>query len=589
MADVPDFTESNLDNELLQKKSRESKIWRYECTFPNEDEAQNFIKSELCWSLLNTNQTKDGMIKYYRCNKVKRRGEQCKSGLKLIYNSSCTEVLLHRLETNHNCEMIITKAGVGISNEVKIEIEDLFRKKFKPKAILEHLIVKYVNPPNINQVKNYLAQLKKSIYSPPTISLEELEKWLKFHVAVPTANDTAFVINYFIDDDLHNGKFQFMVSSKTLLKLTLKENLIIHADTTYKLTWQGFPVLLVGTTDRNKKFHLLGITVCSEEQTNDFNFMFQSLKESVKKIYNFDIRPKILIANASDSIRNGFQNTFGKDAVVRMCWTHMRRTVQKKLQTLTQKENINKILTDINAIQISENEQVFLIAYKHFVKKWAHESEFLKYFQEEWFEKNQNWYEGVSPGTPSTNNALESTNRMIRDENIIRERLPLNQFCYVLIEIIEAFSRKYENNSTSFADEVFIDLKMWTSAYQWAKLNKKIENISNSLERNYLIPAGECNEVNKNYLDESTEDNFDEYIKKKASYYKLSLPMEDEKWKDGQCTCSNFLKNYICKHLIGVAIRFKYIQPPLEAMNIEIGIKRKRGRPPKEKKALLVQ
>lgn len=65
--------------------------------------------------------------------------------------------------------------------------------------------------------------------------------------------------------------------------------------------------------------------------------------------------------------------------------------------------------------------------------------------------------------------------------------------------------------------------------------------------------------------------------------------MEDEKWRDGRCTCPVFLKNYMCKHLLGVAIRFKYIHPPLEAKNLEIGKKRKRGRPSKAKKALIVQ
>jgi len=49
------------------------------------------------------------------------------------------------------------------------------------------------------------------------------------------------------------------VSTKILLSLALKEDIIINADTTYKLIWQGFPVLLLGTTDHNRKFHLRGI------------------------------------------------------------------------------------------------------------------------------------------------------------------------------------------------------------------------------------------------------------------------------------------------------------------------------------------
>ena len=67
-------------------------------------------------------------------------------------------------------------------------------------------------------------------------------------------------------DDVH---FRFMMSSKTLLKLTLIEKLIIHADATYKLIWQEFLVLLVDTTNHNRKFHLLGLAVWNNEENDD--------------------------------------------------------------------------------------------------------------------------------------------------------------------------------------------------------------------------------------------------------------------------------------------------------------------------------
>jgi len=67
------------------------------------------------------------------------------------------------------------------------------------------------------------------------------------------------------------------------------------------------------------------------------------------------------------------------------------------------------------------------------------------------------------------------------------------------------------------------------------------------------------------------------------------LPNNAEEWRKATCTCPSFLKNYICKHIIGMSIRLKYCKPPQEAKNVEIGTKRKRGRPSKAKKALLTQ
>ena len=48
-------------------------------------------------------------------------------------------------------------------------------------------------------------------------------------------------------------------------------------------------------------------------------------------------------------------------------------------------------------------------------------------------------------------------------------------------------------------------------------------------------------------------------------------------------------KYYICKHIIGLAARYKLCSIPLEAKNIPLGQKRKRGRVAKAKKALIVQ
>ena len=42
---------------------------------------------------------------------------------------------------------------------------------------------------------------------------------------------------------------------------------IMHADATYILIWNRWPVLIVGTTDADKKFHPFGIQVSKNERT----------------------------------------------------------------------------------------------------------------------------------------------------------------------------------------------------------------------------------------------------------------------------------------------------------------------------------
>ena len=69
----------------------------------------------------------------------------------------------------------------------------------------------------------------------------------------------------------------------------------------------------------------------------------------------------------------------------------------------------------------------------------------------------------------------------------------------------------------------------------------------------------------------------------------VCIPNNAEEWRKTTCTCPSFFKNYICKHIIGISIRLKYCKVPPEAKNVKIGTKRKRGRPSKARKALLIQ
>ena len=57
-------------------------------------------------------------------------------------------------------------------------------------------------------------------------------------------------------------------------------------------------------------------------------------------------------------------------------------------------------------------------------------------------------------------------------------------------------------------------------------------------------------------------------------------------WKEGECTCPDFLKNYKCEHYLGVAIRLKRVDPPSEEKSVPLDEKRPCGRPKKVKSAL---
>lgn len=182
---------------------------------------------------------------------------------------------------------------------------------------------------------------------------------------------------------------------------------------------------------------------------------------------------------------------------------------------------------------------------------------------------------------PSTNNALEATNRVIKDEDTIRERLALSRFTVVVFSIVKKWSKERNPagiNSKKFEHQPSITLSRWTDGYNWVTLNKEVVSISNGDKTIYYLPADQEITITDKEVKRYETCRFNLFDTYKSVYFKIwrvCLSNNVEEWKKGTCTCPSFLKNYICKHIIGMSIRLKYCKPPPEAKNVEIGSKRK--------------
>lgn len=158
-----------------------------------------------------------------------------------------------------------------------------------------------------------------------------------------------------ISEDGEPASFGIFVTSKRLLKNAVAAKWFC-ADATYKVNWNGFPALVVGTTDRDRKFHLIGISVCSGETEKDFEFTFQSVKNSALAAHLINIQPQSLVCDAAPAhaIQNGFKTVFGAEMIILMCWAHMRKNVQKRIaSSQMSKENQLEFLKDIDRLQVS--------------------------------------------------------------------------------------------------------------------------------------------------------------------------------------------------------------------------------------------
>lgn len=96
--------------------------------------------------------------------------------------------------------------------------------------------------------------------------MSRLKTWLNIHGQVPENPHQSFALDYnTAAADTDDFFFKFVFTTKYWLG-NLKAATNIHTDSTYKLIWQGFSVLVIGTTDQEHHFHIIALGVCTFEQ-----------------------------------------------------------------------------------------------------------------------------------------------------------------------------------------------------------------------------------------------------------------------------------------------------------------------------------
>lgn len=255
----------------------------------------------------------------------------------------------------------------------------------------------------------------------------------------------------------------------------------------------------------------------------------------------------------------------------------MRRNVSKKIDTLVELNHRPEVLADIDLLQGSPSHEVFDKAVKLFTKKWKGQRQFMDYLKREWLLKNRYWYEGAAIRIPSTNNAIESFNAKIKNEATIRHRLPIGKFLLVIQSSCEIWSK-----DTTYDAEVEIPHNLWRESYQWARANIKL--VDDPKERNIVYVPVHNDELAVT-IDMVSMSRWTDlkHFREARSVAKLKLEGE---WTDYVCTCLAFQKKWMCKHVLGIAIRQKKVTVPPTARDLSVGPKPKRGRPKKVTKAL---
>ena len=138
----------------------------------------------------------------------------------------------------------------------------------------------------------------------------DIIQWCEERIAIPDDLDQVFCggIDYNIDEE---DQLQHLRIVITTSRLQMNQaNKIIATDGTYKLNYNGYPILMVGTVDLKRQYHPYGIMITKTESSEDYQFMFSRLKVLAQDIGATEFDPTVLLADAASEITNGYAAGF---------------------------------------------------------------------------------------------------------------------------------------------------------------------------------------------------------------------------------------------------------------------------------------
>ena len=356
--------------------------------------------------------------------------------------------------------------------------------------------------------------------------------------------------------------------------------------------------------------------ITKNETAEDYSFMLQSLKD-YSTIINFPYSPSILLADAASAITNGFSSVFPLKKRI-ICWAHVKRAFNSKLRSIENKSIKDKIRLDIHLFQNHVTDTDFKHVAQLMITSWRTEylpnaqvEEFISYFMKMWLAPARSgWYDHFLDYNPCTNNALESTNRYVKDNGTYRGRLPISEFLVLIekgfirnwsldrrptvsVEKEGAFIEEKNINQIIFATVPTIPQQGFTTAYQFDKLKKKFKKYSHQEIKYWCVPSSdsrkeltepEC----KEYFEKNRFLSFKYYIKLKDKSIK-HLQYNKSAWQLTKCNCWYWCKHYHCKHTLAFCEMKNHFDYNLEHKQIPLGANQRRGRPKKTVSALEYQ
>jgi hypothetical protein len=550
--------------------------------------------------------TSEGVKLLLRCKAGKAKaqyGGQCPARACIVYPADSQAASLFIAEGGHVHGELQPRQG--LDDATKDLIRQLWEDGIrKPAAITQAFRTRGIPEPPLPRLRGHLARLRRQLYGPATVSIAALQAWAEGKEELPEELDQPFLAAKELSHELDEEPVVrlFLTTRRLLTNATHAD--LLSVDATYKLNFHGYPVLMAGVIDSDKKYHPLGVALCITETGDDFAFLCQAIRDSVLLSTGHDFQPRFLLADAAAAITNGAREAFG-DFVRLTCWFHAAKKIEGRLRRLPA-ATASAIYNAVCLLQLSRGLEEFLAGVELLRAQYVDGEDagiaaFFTYLDEEWLTPQRRlWFEGAGPNRPSTNNALESLNGHLKTGHTLRNRLPILEFLGGLQDrLLPAWSKDRGPDcptQKTFAQLPTLSTATWSKAYAFAHENRQMLSRREGDQRLYFIKATggadlteEVLEGRLRRLEERSWGTWEEYAADRKASWQVKLVEAD--WRLATCDCPVYVKDYVCKHSLGIPIRLRLpgVQVPDAAKTLPLGQRRRRGRPAHARRALLIQ
>jgi hypothetical protein len=98
-----------------------------------------------------------------------------------------------------------------------------------------------------------------------------------------------------------------------------------HIDGTYRITTNGFPLIVYGISDQTGQFHPICFMLTSHETESDFSSFYKGLVDLSLEL-NLTYDPDYIMQDACPASRNAILRYF-PEVTVLMCYFHVKKNV----------------------------------------------------------------------------------------------------------------------------------------------------------------------------------------------------------------------------------------------------------------------